>query len=164
MQRLIVIGGVIFVLLAVLLGGGLFLYRDYYHRPNKMTRVWLPLPAAHLTVEQRKATAATLTKRLTNPKVMAAICKGAGYTKTAGLPSEAEATQDLMAKFFCEVGTADTKDGKIPSVNVGFNCKAKDLKKLESVTTQLSDEIKRTLQGEPLDLPAAPPGSGESSF
>jgi hypothetical protein len=160
-----VIGGVIFVLLAVLLGGGLFVYRDYYHRPNKMTRVWLPLPAAHLTLEQRNATAATLTKRLTNPKVMGAICEQAGYTKTSGLPSQAEATQDLIAKFFCEVDTADTKDGKIPSVNVGFNCKAKDLKKLESVTTQLGDEIKRTLQGEPLDLPADdPPGSGKSSF
>jgi hypothetical protein len=166
MQRLIVIGGVIFVLLAMLLGGGLFLYRDYYHRPNKMTRIWLPLPAAHITAEQRRTTAASLTKHLTKPEVMAAICKDAGYAKTAGMASEPEATKDLLGKFFCEVGTAvDPKGGaKVSSINVGFNCKAKDIKKLEGVTSRMGKEVERVLQGEPLDMTEDPADPGKSAF
>lgn len=152
------------MLLAMLLGGGLFVYRDYYHRPNKMTRIWLPLPAAHLTSDQRKADVASLTKHLTKPEVMGAICKDAGYAKTAGLASEAEATKDLLNRFFCEVGTADTPTGKIATVNVGFNCKAKDIGKLEDVTTRVGEEVRRVSSGEPLGLPDDPADSGDLPF
>lgn len=123
----------------VLMGGGYFAYRTY--QQNRMTRIWLPLPAPQATVEQRKAMTATLLEKLSDPALMASVCKDSGYAKTMGLPSDAEGTKDLLGRLFCETGTADTPAGKVPSVNVGFNCKVKEFGKMDKVTNRLRKDI-----------------------
>ncbi len=118
-------------------------YRTY--QQNRDTRIWLPLPAGEATLEERREMVDALTKKLTAPEAMAAICRDSGFAKTFGYPSEEEATKSLLTRFFCEVGTADTPTGKVPSVNVGFACKVKEFKAMQGVTNRMREDILKTL-------------------
>lgn len=140
MQRWI-IAAVVFVVL--FLGFGYWGYRTY--QQNRNTRIWLPLPAVEATSEQRGEMVETLTKKLTAPDAMAAICRDSGFAKTFGFASEEEATKSLLSRFFCEVGTADTTNGKVPSVNVGFSCKVKEFKSMDKVTNRMREDILKIL-------------------
>lgn len=136
MQRWIVAG---LVFLVLLVGGGYFAYRTY--QQNRTTRIWLPLPTPKMTVEERRQTTASLLEKLSDPVLMAAVCRDAGYAKTMDFASEEEGTKDLLKRLFCEIGTADTAQGKVPSINVGFSCKVKHFGKMGEVTNRLRKDI-----------------------
>lgn len=126
----------------LLMGAGAFGYRFY--QQNRNTRIWLPLPIPAATSEQRQEMAATLRKKLSDPALMGAVCRDSGYAGTKGLSAD-EATKDLLGRLFVETGTADTPNGKVPSVNVGFNCKVKDFEKMKKPTNRLRDDIMKLL-------------------
>lgn len=140
MQRWIIAAAVFVVLF---LGFGYWGYRTY--QQNRSTRIWLPLPALEATSEQRREMVDTLTNKLTAPDAMAAICRDSGFAKTFGFASEEEATKNLLTRFFCEVGTADTPNGKVPSVNVGFSCKVKEFHNMDKVTNRMREDILKIL-------------------
>ncbi|MBN8458872.1 MAG: hypothetical protein J0M04_13645 [Verrucomicrobia bacterium] len=140
MQRWIIAAAAFMVLFLVL---GAFGYRTY--QQNRNTRIWLPLPAVEASPEQRKEMADTLKKKLTDPETMAAVCRDSGFAKTFGFSSEEEAVKSLLTRFFCEIGTADTSNGKVPSINVGFNCKVKEFHKMDKVTGRLREDILKIL-------------------
>jgi len=139
MQRWIIAG---LVFLVLLMGGAAFGYRTY--QQNRNTRIWLPLPVPEATVEQRREMAADLRAKLGDPVLMGAVCKDSGYAGPMGLAAD-EATKALLGRLFVEVGTADTPTGRIPSVNVGFNCKVKNFDKMKKPTNRLRDEIMKIL-------------------
>ncbi len=136
MQRWIIAGLVFIVLLT---GGGYFAYRSY--QQNRATRIWLPLPTPEVSVEQRREMTVMLNEKLKDPILLEAVCKDSGYAKTMGLASDEEGAKDLLKRFFCEIGTADTPGGKVPSINVGFSCKVKEFSKMGDVTNRLRKDI-----------------------
>ena len=124
----------------LLVGGVGFGYRIY--QQNRDTRIWLPIPTnPELSMTQRKEVAAMLRDQLSDPALLARVSKDSGYATTMGLPSDEAGAKDLLKRLFAEVGTAETTKGRVPSINVGFECKVKEFKKMDKVTKRLMVDI-----------------------
>jgi hypothetical protein len=125
-------------------GGGAIGYRTY--QQNRPTRVWLPMPIdTARPLEMRDKTVAILKQRLSDPVVLAAVSKDAGYAKNSGIESDAAAAKDLARRLFVEIGTADTPLGRVPSINVGMECKVKEFRIMRAVVNRLKTDVFKIL-------------------
>lgn len=147
MQRWIVAAVVFVVLLA---GGAGFGYR--YYKQNKQTQIWLPIPTPEMELKERKTVAAMLKEKLSDLDLLTRVSKDSGYAQEMGLANDAEAAKDLQQRLFTGIGFADTPSGKVPSVNVGFNCKVKEFDKMGKPTQRLKNDIGNLL-GKPAPKP-----------
>lgn len=137
MQRWI-IAAVVSVI--VLVAGAGFGFRAY--KQNRATRIWLPIPTrAELTIDQRRDAVALLKKKLGEDELLTKVSVDTGYARDMALADDAAGAADLRQRLFVEIGTADTPAGKVPSINVGFNCKVKEFDRMKKVTNRLMADI-----------------------
>jgi hypothetical protein len=140
MQRWIVAAVVFVVLLVSGAGIGYWKYRE--HKQNLPTRIWLPIPTKpELALEEREKVATLLREKLSDLALLTQVSKDSGYAKEMGFPADEEAAKDLQKRLFAEVGLAETPNGKVPSINIGFDCKVKEFGKMTKVTNRLMADI-----------------------
>ncbi len=120
-------------------GSAYWIYRE--HKQNLPTKIWLPVPTADWTAEERIEDAAMLKEKLSDLALLVQISKDSGYAKSMGFVTDEVAAKDLQRRLFTEIGTADTPSGKVPSINVGFNCKVKEFGRMSKVTNLLKVDI-----------------------
>lgn len=139
MQRWIVTAVVLGSLLVLGLGGGALAYRA--HKRNQPTQVWLPIPTnPGLSTERRQDLVKTLQQKLSNPELLARVSKDVGLAKILNLSSNEEASRELGKRLFVKLGETDTPKGKVPTINVGMNCKVKEFNIMRDVITRLGTD------------------------
>ena len=141
MQRWIIAAGVFLVLLV---GGGAFGYRTY--KQNRPTRVWLQVQInPEASAESRSATVKMLTQRLGEHARLARVSKDVGLTRKMKVATDDAAANDLEKRLFVELGEFDTPKGKVPSINIGLNCKVKESATMGAVITRMGKDLARIL-------------------
>ncbi len=130
--------------MVIALGGGAFAYRNY--KQNLDTQIWLPMPInQERPVELREKTVKVLKQKLSDPVLLAQVSQDVGLVKKMRLVSDEEVAKDLAKRLFVEIGTADTARGKVPSINIGFNCKVKEFGMMSDVVNRLRKDIFKIL-------------------
>jgi len=141
MRRWIVIGAVCAFVFAIAAGIGLYIWRE-----NRMTKVWVPLPLnAQVTEEQRQELTTDLAKKIRDPELMLKVAQETGLASKLDLPSDDAAAQEIDRHLFVELGEADTPIGRVPSINVGMNCKRKHFKLMGEVSTKIMEHVWKML-------------------
>lgn len=126
------------------MGGGALGYRTY--KQNRPTRVWLQLQVnAETSTDYRQATVKMLSGRLGEPALLARVSKDVELTQKMKYASDEAAAADLGKRLFVELGEVDTPKGKVPSINVGMNCKAKECAVMGQVINRLGKDLARIL-------------------
>jgi len=140
MQRWIVMA-VVGALLAGA-GGGFALWN---YRENRPKKVWVPLPLnAALTEEKREQLAAEIKAKLLAGTIIADAVEETDFASKMKLtPEQAEA--EARQRLFVELGETDTPMGRVPSVNIGFNCQRKSFNAYGSLATRLMKDVWKML-------------------
>lgn len=140
----------------LLLGGGAVGYFSYKtYKQNRPTRVWLQLPInPESSADYRKSSVKMLTERLSEPAVLAGVSKDVGLTRKMKLASDDAGAAELGKRLFVELGEMDTPKGKVPTINVGLNCKVKECALMGEVANRMRKDLARII-----GLPE--PGPGE---
>jgi len=111
-----------------------------------MTKVWVPLPLnAEVTEEQRQGVTADLERKIRDHELMLEIAKETDLASKLKLPSDEAAAQRIEQQLFVELGEADTPIGRVPSINVGMNCKVKHFKLMGEVSTKIMEHVWKML-------------------
>lgn len=136
MQRWIVIAVVGALLFG--LGGGFALWT---YRQNRPQQVWVPLALnEELPEEKREELATQIKGKLLEGSIIQDAVKETGLANKLKL-SSAEAEAEVRKRLFVEVGEADTPVGKVPSINIGFNCQRKSYDAMGAVATNIMEDV-----------------------
>ncbi|MEI6675330.1 MAG: hypothetical protein WCO57_09150 [Verrucomicrobiota bacterium] len=137
MQRWIVAAG---FLLGLMVVGGAFAHRAY--QQNRSTQVWLPMPInPDQSAERLDMTVKLLKQKLSEHALLVRVSKDVSLAKKMKLASDEEAANALEKRLFVELGKADSPVGKIPSLNIGLNCKVKELTTMGEVVNRLRKDV-----------------------
>lgn len=154
------------VVLGLLVGGGLFGYREYLR--GKPDRIWLPLTLrADFSMEDQKKLAEQIEAKLKTDEVLRQIVIDVDLQKKFSHPTQEAAIKDLKRRLFVETSTADTPSGTVPSVNIGVAGKGGEHDVLGEATTRLIKDVSRMMgidpeTGKPINSPGVvPAGTGD---
>jgi len=86
-----------------------------------------------------------LKQKLGEHALLVQVSKDVGLAKKMKLASDEEAANALGKRLFVELGKADSPVGKVPSLNVGLNCKVKEFKTMGEVVNRLRKDVFRIL-------------------
>jgi hypothetical protein len=137
MQRWIVIAVVGALLFG--LGGGFALWT---YRENRPQKVWVPLALnEELPEEKREELATQIKGKLLEGSIIQDAVKETGLANRLKLSSAAEAEAEVRKRLFVEVGEADTPVGRVPSINIGFNCQRKSYDAMGAVATNIMEDV-----------------------
>lgn len=102
-----------------LLGGGAF-YGLKEYRANKPDKIWVPLPLrADLLMSEQKELAENIEAELKKDERLGIIVSDLGLKEKFNAADEDAAAEELGERIFVEVGSADTPEGSVPSINIG---------------------------------------------
>ena len=137
MQRWIVIAVVGALLFG--LGGGFALWT---YRENRPKKVWVPLALnEQLPEEKREELAGQIKGKLLEGPIIQNAVKETGLTNKLKLSSDGEAEAEVRKRLFVEVGEADTPVGRVPSINIGFNCQRKSYDAMGTVAMRIMQDV-----------------------
>lgn len=137
MQRWIVIAVVGALLFG--LGGGFALWT---YRENRPKKVWVPLALnEQLPEEKREELAGQIKGKLLEGSIIQNAVKETGLTNKLKLSSDGEAEAEVRKRLFVEVGEADTPVGRVPSINIGFNCQRKSYDAMGTVAMRIMQDV-----------------------
>ncbi len=148
MQRWLVIAVIGAILMG--LGGG---YALYTYRRNLPDKVWVPFANLNpeLTQEQRENFAGQVRKRLLDGSIMTEAVKDTGLAAKLGVASDAAAEEQARKGLFVLAGEVDTPTGRLPSINVGFDCQRKTHKAMGDLAVRLMEDVWKMLGINPPD-------------
>ena len=152
--------GIGIVGLILLLGGGLYGYREYQN--NKPGPIWVPLALkTSISMEEQNALAEQIDESLRNEKLLRQIVIDADLQDGFKQPTKEAAIEELKRRLFVKIGTADTPMGSVPSVNVGVSGTRREKKVLERAATRMIKDVWRMIgidpeTGRPLRNPGNP--------
>lgn len=94
--------------------------REY--RLRQPDKIWVPIALrADISMEEQNKIAEEIDKKLRTDEILRSVVADVGLQKKFNQPSEDAAVKELDRRLFCEVGTADTPNGSLPSINVGVS-------------------------------------------
>ena len=76
---------------------------------------------------------------------LARVSKDVGLTRKMKVATDDAAANDLEKRLFVELGEFDTPKGKVPSINIGLNCKVKESATMGAVITRMGKDLARIL-------------------
>ena len=127
----------------LVVGGGAFAYRTYrQNRPIHAVLLQLQISPDAAPSEQATTLKAVMQK-LREPALLTRASKEAGLTKKLQFATDEAAANDLGKRLFAELGEADTPKGRMPVINIGFNCKVKEFNTMTEVSQHLNQTLKK---------------------
>ncbi len=104
--------------LVLLTGGGLYGYREYLR--SKPAPIWVPLALrADISMEDQEKLAKEIEERLRTDEILRQIAIDVHLQEKFNQPDLDAAVKELENRLFVKVGTADTPNGSVPSINIG---------------------------------------------
>jgi hypothetical protein len=98
--------------------GARYAKREYHLR--QPSRIWVPVALrADISMEDQKNLAMQIEEKLRTEKILRAVVMDLGLPEKFKQPSEDAAVKELNRRLFVEVGSADTPNGSLPSINIG---------------------------------------------
>lgn len=141
-----------------------------YHL-GKPARIWVPLALRpDISMADQKKLAEQIGERLRSDEILRKVVVDVGLQEKFKQPDEDAAVKELDRRLFVEVGSADTPNGSVPSINVGVSGNGHEKKVLGEASTRIIRDVWRMLGIDPetgnrLDngaggqAPLEPPGS-----
>jgi len=104
--------------LVVMFFGARYAKREYHLR--QPSRIWVPLALrADLSMADQKKLADEINTSLRTDEILRAVVMDLNLREKFKQPSEDAAVKELNRRLFVEVGSADTPNGSVPSINIG---------------------------------------------
>lgn len=148
MQRWMLYAGLAVFGLVLLVGGGLYGYRE--HLRSKPAPIWVPLALrADISMEDQSKLAEELETKLRNEDLLRQVAIDADTQSQLKLPSEDAAVKELEKRLFVKAGTANTPTGTVPSVNIGFNGNGHEKKATGDAATRIIKDVWKMLGIDP---------------
>lgn len=106
--------------LVVMFFGARYAKREYHLR--QPSRIWVPLALrADFSMEDQKKLAEEINTSLRTDEILRAVVMDLNLRQKFKKPSEDAAVKELDRRLFVEVGSADTPNGSVPSINIGVS-------------------------------------------
>lgn len=106
--------------LVVMFFGARYAKREYHLR--QPSRIWVPLALrADFSMEDQKKLAEEINTSLRTDEILRAVVMDLNLREKFKQPSEDAAVKELDRRLFVEVGSADTPNGSVPSINIGVS-------------------------------------------
>ena len=159
MQRWMLYAGLGVFGLVLLVGGGLYGYREYLR--GKPSPIWVPIALrADISMEDQGKLAEEIEQRLRNEDLLRQVVIDADLRTKFGSVDEEAAVKELEKRLFVKVGTANTPEGSVPSINVGVNGTGHEKKVLGDAAVRLNKDVLRMIgidpaTGKPVERTAA---------
>lgn len=151
------IAGASIVGLVLLVGGGLYGYRDFLR--SKPAPIWVPIPLrADISMAEQGKTAGEIEARLRTDEILRQIAIDVDFQKKLKLPSQDAAVKELDRRLFVKPGTTDTRDGNVLSINIGVTGNGHEKEVLSKTATRLIKDVWKILgidptTGQPIKQP-----------
>jgi len=140
--------GLAVVGLVLLTGGGLYGYREYLR--SKPAPIWVPLALrADISMGDQEKLAKEIEARLRTDEVLRNVVLDAGLQTKFGSPTEDAAVKELEKRLFVKVGTAETPQGTVPSINVGFTGTGREKEATGAAATRVIKDVWKMLGIDP---------------
>jgi hypothetical protein len=137
-----IVAGCVFLLL--MFCGGIFAYKTY--KGNRPAPMWVPLRINPQTpTEQADKLVTDLKAKLCTTAILKQVSQDLNLKKEWKLSSDEQAAQELGRRIFVRIGTQDTPMGRVPSLNVGVDGKAKERKLSGEIAMRLMVDVGRIL-------------------
>ncbi|MGJ8642604.1 MAG: hypothetical protein ACSHX9_04280 [Luteolibacter sp.] len=147
-----------------LLGGGAYYgYREYW--ANQPDKIWVPLPLpASYSMAQQKELADKIEEKLRKEETLKSVVADLGLKEKFNVVDEGAAVKELNKRLFVDVGSADTPDGTVPSINIGVRGISRETELLTEMAMRIIRDVwemigidpntgKMKNRGETLDSP-----------
>lgn len=126
--------------LVLAVGGGLYGYREFLR--SKPAPIWVPLALrADISMEDQNKLAKEIEERLRNEDLLRKVVKDADLQAKFNLPSEEATVRELEQRLFVRAGTAETPQGTVPAVHIGFNGKGGEKDALGAASTRIIKDV-----------------------
>lgn len=124
-----------------LLGGGAF-YGLKEYRANKPDKIWVPLPLrADLSMEDQKELAENIEAELKKDERLRIFVSDLGLKEKFNVADDVAAAKELEKRLFVEVGSADTPEGSVPSINIGVRGIYRENELLREMSMRIIREV-----------------------
>ena len=108
------------VSLVLMFFGAKYARHQYYL--GKPDKVWVPLPLREgISVADQKKIADQIREKLHTDTILRKVVIDVGLKEKFKQPTEDAAVKELARRLFVEVGSAETPNGSMPSVNIGLS-------------------------------------------
>jgi hypothetical protein len=147
--------------LVVMFFGAKYAKREYHLR--QPSKIWVPIALrADLSMEDQKKLAAQIEEKLRTDEILRAVVADVGLQEKFKQPGEDAAVKELNRRLFVEVGSADTPNGQVPSINIGVAGIGHESKLLGDVSMRIVRDVWRMIgidpeTGKPINPGDAPP-------
>jgi len=106
--------------LVVMFFGARYAKREYHLR--QPDRIWVPVALrADLSMEDQKNLAKRIEEKLRTDAILRPVVVDVGLQAKFKQESEDAAVKELDRRLFVEVGSAETPNGTVPSINIGVS-------------------------------------------
>ena len=150
--------------LVVMFFGARYAKRQYHlSQPNK---IWVPIALrADLSMENQKELAVQIEEKLRTDEILRAVVADVGLREKFKQPSEEAAVKELNRRLFVDVGSADTPNGSVPSINIGVAGTGHESDILGEASMRIIRDVWKIIgidpeTGKPINRGNAPPPSG----
>lgn len=141
MQRWIVAG---VLALALMFGGGAFAYKTY--KGNRPAPIWVPLRINPETSPEKQAEIVKELKvKLCAPEILTQVSKDLNLRTEWKLKSDEQTVDQLGKRIFVRTGNRDTPMGRVPTIDVGVEGKAKDRDLSGKIAIRLMNDVWKIL-------------------
>lgn len=147
--------------LVVLFFGAKYAKKEY--RLRQPDRIWVPITLRQdLSMEDQKKLAEQIEEKLRANEILKAIVMDVGLQAKFKQSSEDAAMEELDRRLFVDVGSADTPNGSVPSINIGVSGTGREKKILEETSMRIIRDVWRMIgidpeTGQPINPGNAPP-------
>ncbi len=141
--------------------GARYAKREYHLR--QPSKIWVPLALRpDLSMEDQKKLAEQINAKLRTDEILRAVVMDLGLREKFKQPSEDAAVKELNRRLFVEVGSADTPNGSVPSINVGVAGIGHESKLLGEASMRIIRDVWRMIgidpeTGKPINPGNTPP-------
>ncbi len=151
--------GLAIVVLALLVGGGLYGYRDFLR--SKPAPIWVPLALrADISMAEQEKISTEIDTRLRADEILRQVAIDVDFQKKLKQPSLDAAVKELDRRLFVKPGSADIPSGTVPSINIGLHGNGHEKDVLGETATRLMTDVWKILGIDPVTgLPINQPGT-----
>jgi uncharacterized membrane protein len=155
-QRWILWGVLAAVVMALGLAGAVFGYKEY--KQNRPAGMWVPLPFMNPEIpdEDRREFVKMLNEKLREPELLLRVASDIPVREAWKLGSDDEVVKEMDRRLFVEMGSAETPEGRVPSVNIGFNGKRRETALLGQLSLRIMDDVWKIIGVEKPKQPVEP--------
>jgi len=104
--------------LVVMFFGARYAKREYHLR--QPSKIWVPIALRpDLSMADQKKLAEHIDGKIRTDEILRGVVVDVGLKEKFRQPSEDAAVKELNRRLFVDVGSADTPNGSVPSINIG---------------------------------------------